>query len=151
MNQTSSPPTRQVGPIRGTGETCNAAEAATRSTAELQAPNVGPGGNCTHDLVGVNEETDLFTTGSEMALSGNGRERAKPSSSQSLRQGLALGARDTTIFAGSPPRYDACAGWIRTSFIQSEVSALFTTDKLYSGEQATRPFCRRTPHLHHLN
>jgi len=60
----------------------------------------------------VNEETDLFTTGSEMALSGNGRERAKPSSSQSLRQGLALGARVTTIFAGSPPRYDACAGWI---------------------------------------
>ena len=53
-------------------------------------------------------------------------------------QSIATRTRDTTALARPPPRYDACAGWIRTSFFQSEVSALFTTDKLYPGERATQ-------------
>lgn len=47
-------------------------------------------------------------------------------------QSIAARTRVTTALARPPPRYDACAGWIRTNFSRSEVSALFTTDKCVS-------------------
>lgn len=86
MNQKSSPPTRQVGPIRGTGETCNAAEAATRSTAELQVPKTWRElhprprrcerrNRSLHHRIGI-------------GFVGERSRRAKPSSSQSRRAGL---------------------------------------------------------------
>lgn len=96
------------------------------SQTELQTHLRALDGIRTRDTVVNSEVSDLFTTGAALGLSGNGRERGQATPSQSI----AARTRDTTALAEPPPRYDACAGWIRTNLVQSEVSALFTTDKL---------------------
>lgn len=98
--------------------------AAPRSTRLSYRPHDGPGGIRTRDHVDLNEVPDFFTTGSELALSGNCRERIQPHQRRALllepatrrpSQGRLHGTRRKP--AGFEPAFPGC-----------EVSVLFTTD-----------------------
>lgn len=79
-------------------------------------------------LVVGNEVTDFFTTGSELALSGNRRERFQPRHRKTLRSEPASRQPSRGRLHGT---MHVLAGF-EPAFPRSEVSALFTTDKLAS-------------------